>query len=99
MTAGIPVLQAGGEVQPDQKPMMVYAATYGSVSAAQNVDLDRALVHVAFNYVVRGGRRIRKDTKTHQDRWLAIDPVTCTDREPRSREQGRAGGGRCQAAR
>ena len=24
-----------------------------------------------------GGRRVRKDTKTHQDRWLAIDPVTC----------------------
>ena len=36
-----------------------------------------ALVHVAFNYVVRGGSRVRKDTKTHQDRWLAIDPVTC----------------------
>jgi integrase len=46
----------------------------------RDVDLDRALVHVAFNYVVRGGRRVRrvrKDTKTHQDRWLAIDPVTC----------------------
>jgi integrase len=42
-----------------------------------DVDLDRALVHVAFNYVVRGARRVRKDTKTHQDRWLAIDPVTC----------------------
>jgi len=26
---------------------------------------------------VRGGQRIRKDTKTHQDRWLAIDPDTC----------------------
>ena len=37
----------------------------------------RALVHVAFNYVVRGGQRVRKDTKTHQDRWLAIDPDTC----------------------
>jgi hypothetical protein len=34
-------------------------------------------VHVAFNYVVRGGQRVRKDTKTHQDRWLAIDPDTC----------------------
>ena len=43
----------------------------------RDVDLDRALVHVAFNYVVRGGQRVRKDTKTHQDRWLAIDPVTC----------------------
>jgi len=43
----------------------------------RDVDLDRALVHIAFNYVVRGGQRVRKDTKTHQDRWLAIDPVTC----------------------
>ena len=24
-----------------------------------------------------GGRRVRKDTKTHQDRYLAIDQVTC----------------------
>jgi hypothetical protein len=23
------------------------------------------------------GRRICKDTKTHKDRWLAIDPVNC----------------------
>ena len=44
----------------------------------RDIDLDRGLVHVAFNYVVRGGQRVRKDTKTHQDRWLAIDPDTCT---------------------
>jgi integrase len=44
----------------------------------RDVDLDQGLVHVAFNYVVRGGQRVRKDTKTHQDRWLAIDPDTCT---------------------
>jgi integrase len=43
----------------------------------REVDLYRALMHIGFNYVVRGGRRVRKDTKTHQDRWLAIDPVTC----------------------
>ncbi len=43
----------------------------------RDVDLDRGLVHVAFNYVVRGGQHVRKDTKTHQDRWLAIDPDTC----------------------
>jgi integrase len=43
----------------------------------RDLDLDRGLVHVAFNYVVRGGQRVRKDTKTHQDRWLAIDPDTC----------------------
>jgi integrase len=33
----------------------------------RDIDLDRGLVHVAFNYVVRGGQRVRKDTKTHQD--------------------------------
>ena len=43
----------------------------------RDIDLDRGTVHVAFNYVVRGGQRVRKDTKTHQDRWLAIDPDTC----------------------
>ncbi len=43
----------------------------------RDINLDRGLVHVAFNYVVRGGQRVRKDTKTHQDRWLAIDPATC----------------------
>ena len=43
----------------------------------RDIDLNRGLVHVAFNCVVRGGQRVRKDTKTHQDRWLAIDPDTC----------------------
>ena len=43
----------------------------------RDIDLDQGLIHVAFNYVVRGGQRVRKDTKTHQDRWLAIDPDTC----------------------
>jgi integrase len=42
----------------------------------RDIDLDRGLVPVAFNYVVRGGHRVRKDTKTHQDCWLAIDPDT-----------------------
>ena len=42
----------------------------------RDIDLDRGLVQVAFNYVVRGGQRVRKDTKTHQDRWLAIDRGT-----------------------
>ena len=42
-----------------------------------DIDLDRGVVHVAFNWVVRGGQRVRKDTKTHQDRWLAIDPEIC----------------------
>ena len=33
--------------------------------------------NVAFDWVVGGGQRVSKDTKTHQDRWLAIDPDTC----------------------
>jgi integrase len=43
----------------------------------RDIDLNQGLIHIAFNYVVRGGQRVRKDTKTHQDRWLAIDPDTC----------------------
>ena len=43
----------------------------------RDIDLDNGLLHVAHNYVVLGGQRVRKDTKTHQDRYLAIDPVTC----------------------
>ena len=42
-----------------------------------DLDLQVGSVHVAHNYLVRGGQRIRKDTKTHQDRRLAIDRVTC----------------------
>ena len=60
--------------------VVVTGARRGELCGLQirDVDLDRGLVNVAFNYVVRGGQRIRKDTKTHQDRWLAIDPDTCT---------------------
>lgn len=65
----------------------------------RDVDLDRGLVHVAFNYVVRGGQRVRKDTKTHQDRWVALDPDTCADRELPGRDQGCACRGRGRAAR
>ncbi len=38
----------------------------------RDIALDRGLVHVAFNYVVRAGQRVRKDTKTHQD-LLSLD--------------------------
>jgi integrase len=41
-----------------------------------DIDLDGGVVHVASSYLVRGGQKVRKDTKTHQDRYLAIDPVT-----------------------
>jgi len=52
----------------------------GELCAVQvrDLDLEKGVLHVAFNYVVKGGKKVRKDTKTHQDRYLAIDPVTCT---------------------
>ena len=41
-----------------------------------DIDLDAGVVHIAFSYLVRAGYKTRKDTKTHQVRHLAIDPVT-----------------------
>ena len=41
-----------------------------------DIDLDAGLVHIGFSYFVRDGQKIRKDTKTHQERYLAIDAVT-----------------------
>jgi DNA-binding transcriptional regulator YhcF (GntR family) len=51
----------------------------GELCALQvrDVDLVNGVLHIAFAYVVVGGQRVRKDSKTHQDRYLAIDPVTC----------------------
>ena len=57
----------------------ITGARRGELCALQvrDVDLVNGVLHIAFNYVVVGGVRVRKDTKTHQDRYLAIDPVTC----------------------
>ena len=57
----------------------ITGARRGELCALQvcDIDLDNGILHIAFNYVVCDGRRVRKDTKTHQDRYLAIDPVTC----------------------
>src|SRR5262249_60598242 len=41
-----------------------------------DIDLDAGVVHIGFSYLVRAGQKKRKDTKTHQERDLAIDPVT-----------------------
>ncbi len=53
-----------------------------------DIDLDAGVVHVAFSYLVRGGQKMRKDTKTHQERHLAIDPVTVTVLSERKKEVG-----------
>ena len=57
----------------------ITGARRGELCALQvcDVDLDSGVLHIAFSYIVVDGRRVRKDTKTHQDRYLAIDPVTC----------------------
>jgi integrase len=59
-----------------------------------DLDLEVGSVHVAHNYLVRGGQGIRKDTKTHQDRRLAIDRVTC-DVLARAQAAGGGGAGCC----
>ena len=57
----------------------ITGARRGELCALQvcDVDLENGVLHLAHNYVVVAGQRVRKDTKTHQDRYLAIDPVTC----------------------
>ena len=50
----------------------------GELCAVQiaDIDLSNGVVHIAFNYVVKAGQKLRKDTKTHQERYIAINPVT-----------------------
>jgi integrase len=51
----------------------------GELCAVQiaDIDLSNGVIRIAFNYVVKVGQKLRKDTKTHQERHIAIDPVTC----------------------
>jgi integrase len=41
-----------------------------------DIDLDHGVLHIGFNYVVKGGQKVRKDTKTHQERWNALDEAS-----------------------
>jgi integrase len=43
-----------------------------------DLDLQRGVIRIAHSYSVAGGTKVRKDTKTHQDRSLAIDEITST---------------------
>jgi integrase len=56
----------------------ITGARRGELCAVQicDLDLEHGSLHVAFNYVVKGGQKVRKDTKTHQDRWIALDEVS-----------------------
>jgi integrase len=77
------VIAEGRKTRPDMALYLwlvaITGARRGELCALQvgDIDLEKGILHIAFNYVVVGGRRVRKDTKTHQDRYLAIDPVTC----------------------
>lgn len=42
----------------------------------RDIDLDHGILHIGFNYVVKNGQKIRKDTKTHQERWNALDQAS-----------------------
>jgi integrase len=56
----------------------ITGARRGELCAVQvcDIDLEHGLLHVAFNYVVKGGQKVRKDTKTHQERWNALDEAS-----------------------
>jgi hypothetical protein len=76
------VIAEGRKVHPEMAPCLWLAGITGarrseSYALEVDVDLDTGIRHIAFNYVVVDSRWIRKDTKTHRDRYLAIDSVTC----------------------
>lgn len=58
----------------------ITGARRGELCAIQvrDIDLEHKLLHIAFNYLVKSRQKVRKDTKTHQDRWIALDEVSCT---------------------
>ena len=58
----------------------VTGARRGELCALHWADLDlpRGVIRIAHSYSVAGGAKVRKDTKTHQDRSLAIDEITAT---------------------
>ena len=52
--------------------------TSGAKSAVQacDIDLEHGILHIAFNYMVTNGQKIRRDNKTNQERWNALDDVS-----------------------
>lgn len=57
----------------------ITGARRGELCALQvgGIDLENKTLHIGFNYMVRDGRKLRKDTKTHQDRRIALDDTSC----------------------
>jgi integrase len=72
------VIAEGRSAHPEMALYLWLVAITGARRGeVRDMDLEKGILHIAFNYVVVGGHRVRKDTKTHQDRYLAIDSVTC----------------------
>lgn len=59
---------------------MTTGARRGELCALRwpDVDLEDGVVRIARAYVVRAGQRLVKDTKTHQQRLIALDEATVT---------------------
>jgi integrase len=58
---------------------MVTGARRGELLAQREDRFDFEGQAVAFskNYLVRAGQRIEKETKTGEERWVSLDPLTC----------------------
>jgi integrase len=56
----------------------ITGARRGQLCAVQvcDIDLEHGILHIAFIYMVKNGQKIRKDTKTNQERWNALDDVS-----------------------
>jgi integrase len=90
------VIAAAREAQLDLLAAYLWLASVtggrrGELCALQwaDIDLDAGVIHIAHSYQARGGQKLRKDTKTHQDRHLAIDEVTAAmlaERRQRAQE-------------
>ena len=80
---------------------MVTGARRGELLAQRESRFDFEGQAVAFtrNYLVRAGQHIEKDTKTGEERWVSIDPLTCDLFAGFFAEApGRGGGGGCPGA-
>lgn len=78
------VIARGRELEMHQIALYLWLAAItgarrGELCALQvcDIDLEHAEIRLAFSYLVKDGQRIRKDTKTHQKRWGALDEASC----------------------
>ncbi len=58
---------------------MVTGARRGELLAQREnrFDFEGQAVALTRSYLVRAGQQIEKDTKTGEDRWVSLDPLTC----------------------